>query len=360
MQKLSSDGVYEILTRVKLATLLLQCQWVCKDWQKLIICDAQFQQKHSQKTPSIASGYFVQSHRNLSSHSTSFLPSMAHRSENKSSQIISPSLDFLPESPNVIIESASYYSSLLCCTTKSSTIQIPTYYICKPATREWKNMPNPRTRLTTLHIGMVVTQSYPKLQFKILRLSKSKTGYGHHCEVFDSTSWAWKRLEYIKFNRQGTRLLQRDGIFVNGGFHWLTNMGEIFVYYVSQEKWSTIKISGEMKSCAEQAYYIAIYCDGKLGVLYNTKEWTEIWILESYSTSKPIWKRRFRIDTRLIFQNSRYHPDPIGMWSNDTVMMVCDTKALWFNCNDGTCTTSEFSNLGAYELYLFRTEFCYF
>ncbi|KAI3859217.1 hypothetical protein MKX03_034621 [Papaver bracteatum] len=322
-RELSSDAVYEILTRVKLDTLLRQCQWVCKDWQKIIICDSKFQQIHSQKMRSVASGYFVQSHRNLSSHSTSFVPSMARNSENKSSQITSPSLDFLPESPNIIIESSSNYSSLLCCITKSNTIRIPTYYICRPATREWPKMPNPRTRLASHHTGIAVTQSYPNLQFKVLRLSKSKTGYGHHCEVFDSANWTWKRLEYIKFDRQGAMLLQRNGIFLNGGFHWLTNMGEIFVYYVNQEKWTTIKVSSEMKICAEQAYYIAIYCDEKLRVLYNTKEWAEIWLLESYSISKPIWKRKFRIDTRWVFENSRYHPDPIGIWSSDTVMMVC-------------------------------------
>ncbi|KAI3861971.1 hypothetical protein MKW98_018254 [Papaver atlanticum] len=300
-QELSSDAVYEILTRVKLDTLLRQCQWVCKDWQKLIICDSKFQRIHSQKMPSIASGYFVQFHRNLSSHSTSFIPNTAHHSEHKSSQITSPSLDFLPESPNVIIESASYYSSLLCCTTKSSTNGIPTYYICKPATREWKKMPNPETRLTTRHTGITNT-----------------AGYGHHCEVFDSANWTWKRLEYIKFNRQGTMLLRRNGVFVNGGFHWLTKFGEIFVYYVDQEKWTTIEISSEMKSYAELALSIAISCDGKVGL---------------FCCTKLIWKRKFRIDTKWIFQNS-YHPYPIGMWSNDTVMMVCDTKAMWFNCNE--------------------------
>ncbi|RZC53271.1 hypothetical protein C5167_012126 [Papaver somniferum] len=45
LQKLPSDAVYEILARVELNTLLRQCRWVCKDWLKLIICDAQFQQK---------------------------------------------------------------------------------------------------------------------------------------------------------------------------------------------------------------------------------------------------------------------------------------------------------------------------
>ncbi|XP_026458511.1 F-box protein At5g49610-like [Papaver somniferum] len=309
------------------------------------------------KTPSIASGYFVQSDRNDSEHSLSFIPSAAHHSEHKSSQITFPSLDFLPESPNIVIESSSNYSSLLCCITKSSTIKIPTYYICKPATREWRKMPNPKTRLTALHTGVAVTQTYPNLQFKMLRLSYTKTGFGHHCEVFDSTSWAWKRLAYIKFNIEGTMLRKRNGIFLNGGFHWLTNLGEIFVYHVDQEKWAIIKVTQEMENYIQEALCIAIYCDGKLGVLYTTKEWMEIWILEGYSTTNPIWKRKFRRDVRRIFENSRYHPWPVGMWSNDTVMMLCDTKVVWINCTNDTCTTSEFSKPSTHELYLFRTEF---
>ncbi|RZC67981.1 hypothetical protein C5167_011684 [Papaver somniferum] len=78
--------------------------------------------------------------------------------------------------------------------------------------------------------------------------------------------------------------------------HLLTKFGETFVYYVDQEKWTTIEISSEMKSYDEQALCTVISCDGK----------------------------------------NSYHPRPIGMWSNDTVMMVCDTTALWFNCNDVT------------------------
>ncbi|KAI3843197.1 hypothetical protein MKX03_009796, partial [Papaver bracteatum] len=41
--------VSEILTRVSLATLLRQCQWVCRDWHKLIH-ESNFQLIHSGRT----------------------------------------------------------------------------------------------------------------------------------------------------------------------------------------------------------------------------------------------------------------------------------------------------------------------
>ncbi|KAI3846570.1 hypothetical protein MKX03_008252, partial [Papaver bracteatum] len=41
--RLSSDALYEILTRASFSTLLRQSRWVCKDLQKLIHSNSKFQ-----------------------------------------------------------------------------------------------------------------------------------------------------------------------------------------------------------------------------------------------------------------------------------------------------------------------------
>lgn len=79
--------------------------------------------------------------------------------------------------------------------------------------------------------------------------------------------------EYIKFNRECTMVLNwTNMIFLNGGFHGLTNLGDILVYHVDQEKWPTIEVTREMKKQCHTSILHCNHCDGKLGVLDNTKE----------------------------------------------------------------------------------------
>lgn len=133
--------VFEILTRVSLGALLQQFQWVCRDWHNHIH-ESKFQSIHSQRTPIVASGFFLVvwlSIRNLSN----FIRFFPFKDDPSSpARNPSPSLDFLP-SPSIDIVGSSPYGSLLCCVTldKSQTRKsIPVLYICKPATREWRKL----------------------------------------------------------------------------------------------------------------------------------------------------------------------------------------------------------------------------
>lgn len=366
VRKLSSDAIYEILIRASFSTLLCQSQWVCKDWQKLIICDSKFQQTHSQRI--IASGHFFEVISSTGRNSVIFVRSNNDHEElyNSAQEVQSPSLDFLPTGKSITIAGSSLHGSLLCCFTNSSSTPIPSFYMCKPASREWRKIPNPKTTLKSFGIGIAVKlSSCSILHYKILRLSQSKTGLGYHCQLFNSERWAWKTLLFVQFKRDYTYLIGEDGIWVNGGLHWLTNYDELYVFKVfvfntDQEKWTTFEISPEMKTIP-RSNVVVVSCDGKLGVIFHTNEWMELWVLENYSTEKPTWKRKYRNDTRSLHQNVEnlyaHH-----MWSNDTVMMKSRYELVAFNCDKNTCTrtklprTADTSSLSPYP---FQPQFCY-
>ncbi|KAI3958395.1 hypothetical protein MKW98_011083 [Papaver atlanticum] len=154
--------VSEIITRVSLAALLCQFQWVCRDWHNCIH-ESKFQLIHSQRTPVVASGFFVLVERSIEkiSDSNIFFPF----NDDHSRKNPSPSLDFLP-SP-IGIAGSSPYGFLLCCVTLDKLEprkSIPMFYICKPATREWRKIPNPKSRFPDVGMRIVVTQTYPTLQ----------------------------------------------------------------------------------------------------------------------------------------------------------------------------------------------------
>ncbi|KAI3875256.1 hypothetical protein MKW92_053685 [Papaver armeniacum] len=357
MQKLSSDAIYEILIRASFSTLLRQSRWVCKDWQKLILWDSKFQQTHSQRTA--ASGHFFQVISSTRAF-VSFVPSFDHEERYSSVlQVESPSLDFLPTAKSITIAGSSLHGSLLCCFTKSSRTSIPSFYMCKPASREWRKIPNPKTTLKNSRVGIAVKQSSCSiLHYKVLRLSKLN-GYDYHCQLFNSETWAWKKLPFIQF-RRGTYLNGGDGVCVNGGLHWITSSNEVFVFDTDQDKWTTFEVSPEMKKVSTPCK-VAVSCDGKLGVIYYTREWMEIWILENYSTTNPFWKRKYRNDMRSLYQNVD-HAYAHHMWTNNTVMMMNMFELIAFNCENNTYTRTNLSrtaDVSSLSPYPFQPQFCY-
>ncbi|RZC80978.1 hypothetical protein C5167_043555 [Papaver somniferum] len=356
MQKLSSDAVYEILVRASFSTLLRQSRWICKDWQKLIICDSKFQQTHSQRT--MASGHFFEVKSSTRRNSISFVRSNNDHEEhyNSASEVESPSLDFLPAAKSTTIVGTSLHGSLLCCVTQSSSTPIPSFYICKPASREWRKIPNPKTTLKNSRIGIAVKQSSCSiLHYKVLRLSQSKTGYGYHCQLFNSENWAWKKLPFVKLGRHG--LKQGDGIWVNGGLHWLTSDNEVVVFNTDQEKWTAFEVSPEMKNISV-SYRVAVSCDGKLGVIYQTTKWMEIWILEDYSTTNPSWKRKYSNDMRSLHQNVEHVCCAHHMWTDNTVMMMSMYELVAFNCDSNTYTRTKLPKTADLP-FAFQPQFCY-
>ncbi|MCL7041223.1 hypothetical protein MKW94_030486 [Papaver nudicaule] len=364
MQNLPCDVIYEILIRASFGTLLRQSQWVCKDWQKLITCDPKFQQSHSKRA--VSSGHFFQ----VKTFTRTFVSFVRSNNDNEGQcnsvqEVQSPSLDFLPTAKSITIVGSSLHGSLLCCVTKSRNTPIPSYYMCKPASREWRKIPNPKTRFENSLIGIAVEKSScPILHYKILRLSNSKTGFGYHCQLFNSENWAWKTLPFVQFKRDITFIPGGDGIWVNGGLHWLTNYDEVFVFDTDRETWTTFELSPEMKNIS-RSNRVAVNCDGELGVIYDTHEWMELWILENNSTTVPTWRRKYRNDTRSLHQ-SMEHLCAHHMWSNNTVIMKSMNELVAFDCEKNTYTITKLPmptyeevviNLGA--PYAFQPQFCY-
>ncbi|KAI3955907.1 hypothetical protein MKW98_006267 [Papaver atlanticum] len=272
------SNCYEILTRASSSTLLRQSRGVRKDWHKLVICDSKFQQTHSQRTT--ACGLFSQVISTTRPTFVSFVRSNNDHEEdyNCAQQVQSPSLDFLPTAESITIAGSSLHGALLCCFTNSSSTPIPSFYTCKPASHERRKMPNPNTSFEYSMIGIA-----------ILRLSHLNR-FDYHCQLFNSETWAWKKLPLVQFKRE--------------------------------------------------SYKVAVCCDGKLGVIYHTNEWMKLWILENYSTTKPSWKRKYSNDTRSLHQNVEnlyaHH-----MWSNNTVMMMGKFELVAFNCDKNTYTRTK-------------------
>ncbi|XP_026408361.1 F-box protein At5g49610-like [Papaver somniferum] len=355
--------VSEILTRVSLPCCSLrQFQWVCRDWHNLIH-ESKFQLIHSNRAPIVASGFFLVMMERYApnvSDSIRFFPF----NDDQSGKNPSPSLDFLPSA--VAIAGSSPYGSLLCCvtldklqTTKTIPIKsIPIFYICKPATREWRKIPNPRTKFINHGMRIVVKQTYPTLQYKIVGMSATSgviLEY-HHCEMFDSVTWAWKRLADLK-----TLSWLHDtfgGVFINGCLHWISHKRQIHVLSIEQEKWNAvIQLTADAVERVSHRYLLFLI-DGKIGVLISNNECIELWVLENYYCHTS-WKRRYHRDLRALNREVGGMCIPAAVSSPSIIFMIClcsNPHAIIYNMNDDTYTIlASFPFVG----FPFESRFCY-
>ncbi|CAD6219954.1 unnamed protein product [Miscanthus lutarioriparius] len=79
------------------------------------------------------------------------------------------SLDFQP-SAHVRIEAVSAHRSLACCA-EADMARPPCYYVCKPASRQWRALPSPQVRFRTAAVAMVArpSASSTAAEFKVVR-----------------------------------------------------------------------------------------------------------------------------------------------------------------------------------------------
>nr|XP_043620196.1 uncharacterized protein LOC122592049 [Erigeron canadensis] len=113
------------------------------------------------------------------------------------------------------------------------------YQVCKPATRQSLEVPNPNLDYVTQKAAIVIMGLKP-LRFKIVRLSQplpGKTKY--YYEIFNSKTKAWSRPYPITKFTAGAFLLDdaQEPITTGGSINMLLNNNIILKFNVYSEEW---------------------------------------------------------------------------------------------------------------------------
>ena len=127
--------VFEILSRATLKDVG-RCRLVSKAWN-LLTYDTSFKQKHSKKTKTI-SGFFIRGYARKPV--SKFVSINALDCDSKLS------LNFLPGPAQI---EASTKQGILLCVKSSETriLGVPEYFVCKPSTKQWQQIPNPKNHI---------------------------------------------------------------------------------------------------------------------------------------------------------------------------------------------------------------------
>ncbi|WCJ28894.1 F-box associated ubiquitination effector family protein [Euphorbia peplus] len=335
--QLSSDTIFEILSRASLRTLTT-CRLVSKECNRLTY-EPSFLNLHSHRTETL-SGFFFQT---MKLHKTfAHFVSAEHPGRN------SMFLDFLPSL--VMVKASSLQGILVCIDTSTQNHR---YYVCKPLTREWQQILNPKTRYVTESIAIKVVKSNP-LEYKIVRFSRQKKrfveeNYRLRCEIFDSMVGYWRQIEEVKLPYADQLYSWNPPILASGNFHWMTLENKVFVLDNDVEKYRILSLPYfDHYDQVQLTYY-----KGKLAVICKEGNFFDLWVMENYQEKE--WRKRVRISIESIEELE------IAAYNNVNLAMVPGLyNLLWYKLKHGISTNKERSDRDyvlAKGVFPFRSDF---
>ena len=224
------------------AKSLYRFRKVCRDW-KLQISTPFFAHNQSYNFRDV-SGIFYQS--------GSKQPSFVSLDPNACG-VPDPVLSFLPEP--VDIRTSSH--GLLCCQGRSGD---KAYYICNPATKQWKKLPKPNAvHGSNPAIVLIFEPSLLNFvaEYKLVcAFPCVELDDGYEFDIYSSKEGSWKVSKEIFLGSK--KLLPRSGVHVNGIVYWQTTEGGVFLFDLTKER--THVVTGVYGS-------YSFYGSGSLGVL---------------------------------------------------------------------------------------------
>ncbi|KAG6735039.1 hypothetical protein I3842_01G300600 [Carya illinoinensis] len=327
---LPPDMIFEILTRLSLEDIG-RCRLVSKDWN-LTTYESTFMQQNCQRAK-IISGCFIQSWYNNE-------PSPQFVSINNVSDCDHKlSLRFLPGP--VKIEAAPKQGILLCVNDyRTKRLRIPEYYVCKPSTKEWHQIPNPKTRYFTKKMAMLVLRSKP-LRYKIVRFSQPKSSctwyksilYNcYRCEIFDSETWAWKRLKDVLLP-YGKFIGFDLAVSACGVLYSLMPDNEIFAFHEDTESWTTFELPFPLCKKYYFKYMKLVEYRGRLGMLCMGENFImQLWVMEDHDMK--IWSKRETISIESL-REVETHTIPAAMDSTGVALMQGYSALVFYDVKTG-------------------------
>ncbi|CAI9110749.1 OLC1v1010825C1 [Oldenlandia corymbosa var. corymbosa] len=197
------------------AKSLMRFKSVCRDW-KLQISSPFFAHNQSQCSCAVV-GVFCQS---------SGEPPLLVPFDAKSCGVPDPHLSFLPEP----VEIRSSSNGLLCCQSSSSAQK--SYYICNPATKQWKKLPKPNAdHGSSTAIALLFEPSLLNFipEYKVVCAFRSNDFEdGTEFEIYNSVDNSWKIAGEILFKR--LRPITSTAVCVNNVIHWSLGAGHVLSY----------------------------------------------------------------------------------------------------------------------------------
>ncbi|WVZ91767.1 hypothetical protein U9M48_037893 [Paspalum notatum var. saurae] len=346
LTNLPEDQVFEVLTRVPLDDLAA-CRAVSTRW-RAITYEPAFAPLHCRRADAF-SGYLVQS-------TTRY----GRRAGFVSAHPLNPplSLDFVPRAgrpwrrDDVRVVAVAPRMGLACCVSAGSGNVPARYYVCKPATQQWRALPNPRLRFQTRATAMAARPSSDDqgaVEFRIVRLSTYIRGQYNslRCEVFDSRRFAWRRAEDVPLPSISLRAGE-PAVHAHGAAHWLCwpdwNRVAAQVVFaldvVGTGDWRLIALPLELEDAKKRDTRLRkqiTVVEGRLCLMVTTgfamQMVLEVWEMANYAEAR--WEKKTRVSLKRLYEGEDQGLILQHLDSSGVAFLETSRRALWYDFQRG-------------------------
>ncbi|OEL32968.1 hypothetical protein BAE44_0006013 [Dichanthelium oligosanthes] len=363
-RSLPEDQVFELLTRVPLDGLAA-CRVVSTRWRS-ITYEPAFAPLHCRRAAAV-SGYFVQGMaRNR--YRADFVSMHAHAAPVPGAATVL-SLDFLP-SAHVRLVAVAAHRGLACCV-EADTRRRPCYYVCKPATRQWRALPNPRVRFRTAATAMAARPcsgagAGSAAEFKIVRFSIPALRDRLRCEVFDSRRFAWRRAADVPLCPESVHP-SAPAVRAHGAMHWLrwhdqeTAAQDVFAFDLRSEAWRLIPLPREVDGRDHPWARKQISAvEGRLCLLVTTEvataadeEVLEVWEMASYAEGR--WEKKMTVSLKSLHAQEGtvilQH-----LCSSDVAFLHSFCRVMWYDFMRGKMAEVKVNHVGIQEVFKYESD----
>ncbi|TVU04619.1 hypothetical protein EJB05_47742, partial [Eragrostis curvula] len=360
---LPEDQVFEMLTRVSLDDLAA-CRMVSARWRRLTY-EPGFAPLHCRRAAAV-SGFFVQS-MTRNRYAADFV-SMHSPSSSPTAKI---SLAFLP-SAHVRIVAVAAHRGLVCCV-EADTRRPPCYYVCKPATRQWRALPNPRVRFRAAATAMVArpppsgAAAAAAAEFKIVRLSVVPELRDRlRCEVFDSRRFAWRRSADVALPPDSL-VPAAPAVRAHGAMHWLrwpdriTGAQDVFAFDMRSEAWRLIRLPPEVEEEEVEGRWarkMITAVEGRLCLVVTMEvadeEVVEVWEMASYVDAR--WEKKMTVGLNSLHMKEGRAVVLRDLCSSDVAFFDSFCRVMWYDFWRGKMAEVEVNHICVQEVFKFESD----
>ncbi|KAL6858680.1 hypothetical protein ACP4OV_017682 [Aristida adscensionis] len=355
---LPEDQVFEMLTRVSLDDLDA-CRQVSAGWRRLTY-EPGFARLHCRRADAV-SGYFVQSmaRNRYAADFVSMHPPPAAAAP--AAEAIS--LAFLP-SAHVRVVAAAAHRGLLCCVDADSR-RAPRYLVCKPATRQWRALPNPRVRFRAAATAMVARPSGAAAEFKIVRLSSVPALRDRlRCEVFDSRRFTWRRSADVRVAPESLDPAA-PAVRAHGAVHWLrwpdrlTGVQDVFAFDMKSETWRLVRLPPELEEITDRwARKKIVAVEWRLCLVVVTEahgeEVLHMWAMANYADGR--WEKKMAVSLKSLHMQEGAAIVLRDLCSSDVAFLDSFCKVMWYDFWRGKVAEVRVNHVCVQEVFKYESD----
>lgn len=248
----------------------------------------------------------------------------------------SPTLSFLPK--NFTIRAAS--NGLLCC---QGLLDDNDYYICNPATKEWKKLP--KSKYYHGPSSVVALDFQPSMlnfnaNFELVCAVPLTDSPVLYFEIYSSRSNSW-RVSETECWEPVALALKGDGFFLGGVAFWETYLGALLAFDLNDEEYGVLQTPPSHGS----SQGVLTEMHGELCYIFPHKEGDEL-IIDIYGGWNMTLKHKISLDLEVPGHiTSKLQPLPCV--NGDVLMVLIGTTLCACNLKEGKLKMMRISNVSA-------------